>query len=90
MLTPSRTKSGQRIFRPKDLSTVAAIKRLLHEEGYTIAGAVKYLRENGVGEQELPLFSHLSRGVREYRLAEIRQDLEGLLAILNRDPTREA
>ncbi|MCB2191231.1 MAG: MerR family transcriptional regulator [Deltaproteobacteria bacterium] len=44
-LKPVRAASGQRLFRKPDMETLLMIKRLLHEEGYTIAGARKRLAE---------------------------------------------
>lgn len=43
-LKPSKTPSGQRQYRRKDVETVLAIKSLLYDEGYTIPGARKALR----------------------------------------------
>ncbi len=45
---PQRSASGQRMYRRKDLAKLLRIKKLLHEEGYTIAGARKALAEPGV------------------------------------------
>lgn len=42
-LKPSKNSSGQRIYRFKDVDLILLIKRLLYEEGYTIAGANKKL-----------------------------------------------
>jgi len=42
---PIRTKSRHRLYRRKDLHIIFAIKRLLYEEQYTIAGAKKRLEE---------------------------------------------
>lgn len=39
VLTPNKSKSGQRVYRRKDVETVLKIKELLYERGYTIAGA---------------------------------------------------
>jgi len=44
-LKPVRAASGQRLFRKPDMETLLLIKRLLHDEGYTIAGARKRLAE---------------------------------------------
>jgi len=44
-LKPVRAASGQRLFRKPDMETLLIIKRLLHDEGYTIAGARKRLAE---------------------------------------------
>jgi DNA-binding transcriptional MerR regulator len=44
MLSPKKTSTGQRQYRRKDVETVLEIKRLLYDEGYTIAGARKAIR----------------------------------------------
>jgi DNA-binding transcriptional MerR regulator len=38
-----RRSSRQRLYRAKDVDTILYIKKLLYEEGYTIAGAKKRL-----------------------------------------------
>ena len=42
-MKPHRSASGQRLYRKQDLSRFLRIKNLLHDEGYTIAGARKIL-----------------------------------------------
>ena len=42
-LAPKKSRNGQRIYRRKDVDLVLQIKRLLYEEGFTIAGARKKL-----------------------------------------------
>src|SRR5690349_4219582 len=42
-LTPSKSRSGQRVYSEKELEIIRRIKQLLYEEGYTIAGAKKKL-----------------------------------------------
>ncbi len=37
-LAPTKSRSGQRLYRRKDVDLVREIKRLLNDEGYTIAG----------------------------------------------------
>lgn len=44
-LRPQRSPSGQRMYRRKDLSKLLQIKRLLHDQGFTIAGARKALQD---------------------------------------------
>jgi DNA-binding transcriptional MerR regulator len=44
-LGPTRSNGGQRFYEEKDLNTFQAIKKLLYEEGFTIAGAKKKLKE---------------------------------------------
>lgn len=43
-LSPSKSKSGQRIYSERDLALVRRINELLNVEGYTIAGARKKLQ----------------------------------------------
>lgn len=42
-MKPHRSSSGQRLYRKQDLARFYRIKRLLHDEGYTISGARKVL-----------------------------------------------
>jgi DNA-binding transcriptional MerR regulator len=51
MLEPVKSPSGHRLYRQEDVEMVLRIKRLLYDEGFTIAGARRHLREqNGEGE----------------------------------------
>jgi DNA-binding transcriptional MerR regulator len=43
ILRPVKNASGQRVYRRRDVEVVLEIKRLLHEERFTIAGAKKRL-----------------------------------------------
>ena len=53
MLEPVKSPSGHRLYRQEDVEMVLRIKRLLYDEGFTIAGARRHLREqNGAGENE--------------------------------------
>jgi DNA-binding transcriptional MerR regulator len=49
VLSPRKSSGGQRVYQQKDLDLVLSIKRMLHEEGYTIAGARKKIAERGKG-----------------------------------------
>ena len=44
-LKPHKGGSGQRLYRKRDVEVVLEIKRLLYDEGFTIAGARKSLAE---------------------------------------------
>ncbi len=53
MLQPVKSPSGHRLYRREDIETVLKIKRLLYDEGFTIAGARRHLREqNGSGDSD--------------------------------------
>lgn len=45
MLQPVKSASGHRLYRQEDVDMVFKIKRLLYDEGFTIAGARRHLRE---------------------------------------------
>jgi DNA-binding transcriptional MerR regulator len=42
-LSPPKSKSGQRTYRPKDIELLLQIRKLLYEDGFTIARARKRL-----------------------------------------------
>src|SRR6478672_558403 len=50
MLQPVKSPKGHRLYRREDVATVLHIKRLLYDEGFTIAGARRHLRDGAVGE----------------------------------------
>jgi DNA-binding transcriptional MerR regulator len=45
MLQPVKSPKGHRLYRRQDIETVIVIKRLLYDEGFTIAGARRHLRD---------------------------------------------
>ena len=86
LLSPTKNNSGQRIYRQKDLQLIQAIKRLLYEEGYTIAGANRMLLENGnKSSGDLPLFNKPFRRSQKSALAAIKKELQGILELLGLD-----
>jgi DNA-binding transcriptional MerR regulator len=48
MLEPLKGSNGRRSYRQDDVDLILKIKRLLYDEGFTIAGARRHLREGGV------------------------------------------
>jgi DNA-binding transcriptional MerR regulator len=50
LLSPEKSVTGQRCYRPRDLRIVLTLKRLLHQEGFTIVGARKRLSEMSENE----------------------------------------
>jgi DNA-binding transcriptional MerR regulator len=49
MLEPVKSGSGHRLYRQEDVDLVLKIKRLLYDEGFTIAGARRHLKELASG-----------------------------------------
>jgi DNA-binding transcriptional MerR regulator len=48
MLQPVKSPKGHRLYRQEDIDTVFTIKRLLYNEGFTIAGARRHLRDQAL------------------------------------------
>ena len=46
MLEPVKSPKGHRLYRREDVQTVLEIRRLLYDEGFTIAGARRHLKEH--------------------------------------------
>ena len=47
---PVKRAGGRRYYRPADMQLLGGIKRLLHDDGLTIKGVQKLLREQGIAE----------------------------------------
>jgi DNA-binding transcriptional MerR regulator len=47
-IRPMKRAGGRRFYRPQDIALLAQIRRLLHDEGYTIKGVQKLHREHGL------------------------------------------
>ncbi len=79
-LRPKRSASGQRMYQRDDLSTFLQIRTLLHDQGFTIAGARKSLldgpRPGAAGTDSVRLLEVADRlsAVRA-RLANVRERL---------------
>ena len=81
-LKPSKSSTGQRMYRKPDVENVLRIKKLLYEEGFTIAGARQHLRsEHKKKQTALPFAAPLGANVSE--LKQVRQGLKDLLGLLS-------
>src|SRR3990167_7401287 len=47
-IKPMKRAGGRRFSRPADISVLRGVRRLLHDEGYTIKGVQKLHREQGL------------------------------------------
>jgi DNA-binding transcriptional MerR regulator len=55
VLSPRKSKAGQRVYSEEELQLIQRIKQLLYEEGYTIAGAKKKLEAELAGSGLTPV-----------------------------------
>lgn len=85
MLQPLKRAGKRRHYRPEDVALLHSINRLLHEEGYTIKGARKFLSSGGQPAHAEPVVKPVSfvpQG--SLPLAAAKADLSGLRAIRDR------
>jgi len=47
-IKPMKRGGGRRYYRPEDVELLRGIRQLLHEEGYTIKGVQKQIRDSGI------------------------------------------
>jgi DNA-binding transcriptional MerR regulator len=47
-IRPMKRAGGRRFYRPSDIAVLRGVRRLLHDEGYTIKGVQRLHREEGV------------------------------------------
>ena len=47
-LRPMKRGGGRRFYRPEDVDLLKGIRHLLYEQGYTIKGVQKVIRDNGL------------------------------------------
>ncbi len=81
--TPSRNRAGARVYRPRDLELIALIRRLVHEDGYTIDGARRRLEELArTGEMR----ERSAHALEESFVDSLRAELEDLLRLLGPTP----
>ena len=92
-LKPNKSGTGQRLYRRRDVEMALQIKHLLHEEGYTIAGARQLLqfearegKKHNQSQPDLPLKT-LGKGrntdKNHQRLQRLRMELNDLLEMLS-------
>ena len=96
-LKPRHTRTKHRFYNEKDLDVLRLIKRLLHDEGFTIVGANKHIKEFGIdalmtgkplpkpapsSSARAPAQSAGIDGQARRVLNEVRRDLESIHKIL--------
>jgi DNA-binding transcriptional MerR regulator len=96
-LKPKHTRTKHRFYQEKDLDVLRLIKHLLHDEGFTIVGANKHIKEFGIdalmsgkplpknapqSAERAPSQSGGIDGQARRVLNEVRRDLESIHKIL--------
>lgn len=79
-LKPVKSGTGQRMYRKRDVESVLHIKRLLYEDGFTIAGARAQLREENKADRSQ---GALPFPMPSMSVAYLRHELREILHILS-------
>ncbi len=80
-LRPTKSDTGQRMYRRKHVECVLRIKTLLYGEGFTIAGARQQLREESKTQAVTPPLNF--GAAPPPSLSPLRRELHAILGILN-------
>lgn len=80
-LKPGKSSHGQRLYRRREVELALTIKSLLHEQGFTIAGARKQLQIQHKSRQTGLGFRSPAPGP---TMRQVRDGLHDLLALLDR------
>ncbi|MGB6131396.1 MAG: MerR family transcriptional regulator [Acidobacteriaceae bacterium] len=89
-LRPNKSGTGQRLYRRRDVELAIRIRSLLHDEGYTIAGARQVLAQESARSKspQLPLIHGTGNAAVQAKLQRLRNDLRELLGILSAAPAK--
>ncbi|HEX2210642.1 MAG TPA: MerR family transcriptional regulator [Longimicrobium sp.] len=78
-LSPPKNRSGNRVYRARDLELIALIRHLVHDERYTLEGARKRIDEL---RQEGAAAELASRALERSFVRSLRTELEEILELL--------
>src|SRR6202158_4259386 len=93
MLQPVKSPKGHRLYRRQDIETVFVIKRLLYDEGFTIAGARRHLRDQAAqpngsncgAASSATQSSQPSLALNRKMLLDLRDSLRSFLTLLEHE-----
>mgnify|MGYP001090546110 CR=1 FL=1 len=85
-LKPNKNSAGNRIYRQNDIENLIEIKKLLHEEKFTIKGARQYLSKpsQNTNQAELPKkIVKLTNSVDVRILKDLKNGLDDLIELID-------
>jgi DNA-binding transcriptional MerR regulator len=85
-LNPAKNRSGNRVYKSREVELIMLVKHLLYNEKYTIEGArlrIEQYRKSG------DLKAHASRAASRTTLRELRDQLDEVLELLDGAPPRD-
>ena len=81
-LKPVKGSNGQRMYRQRDVETLLHIKKLLYEQGFTIAGARQQLKDEAKPARKQTGLPFPAGGTKA-EMKKVRQGLQEILGILS-------
>ncbi|HVP43585.1 MAG TPA: MerR family transcriptional regulator [Terriglobales bacterium] len=81
-LKPTKSSTGQRMYRRRDVESVLRIKQLLYDQGFTIAGARQVLSRDARGPKSQSALPFLAPPDPS-SLRQVRAGLKDLLTLLS-------
>ncbi|MCD4849042.1 MAG: MerR family transcriptional regulator [Candidatus Aegiribacteria sp.] len=85
MLSPTKSQSGNRVYKPEEIRLIKLISRLLYEERYTIDGARQKIEEMSNSAEQMNLELDAT-SVSTALIDSIKQELTDIISTLERDP----
>jgi len=88
-IRPTKSATGQRVYSRRDVENLMRVRELLYQQGFTIAGAKKRLRDRGLepveaSETKAPLTPAMPAEARvREELEAIRSEVEAFLRELS-------
>ncbi len=86
-LNPAKNRSGNRVYKSREVELIMLVKHLLYAEKYTIEGArqrIEQYRKSG------ELKSQASRAASRTTLSELREQLDQVIELLDGAPPPES
>jgi len=96
-LRPNKSGTGQRLYRKREVELALRVRRLLHDEGYTIAGARQVLAGEGGKAKPAPMPAPEASAEKASaevpsavtaKIQRLRADMRELLGILSAEPRK--
>lgn len=82
-LKPTKSSTGQRMYRKRDVEGILRIKKLLYEEGYTIAGAREKLKSEAKIQRKQAVLPFAAPKPNTDPIKRLRRELQDILQLLN-------
>lgn len=77
-LRPKKSRGNQRLYMQRDIETILEIKRMLYDEGHTLAGVKRYWARRGRAANK--------QGTRRDVTQRVRGDLQAILRMIDSYP----